>query len=36
MHPYSPSDLALCAILLAIVGFAGGILVKRMFWDNRK
>lgn len=32
----SPGDLALAAILIAIVAYTGGILVKRIFSDNRQ
>jgi len=34
--PYaSPGDLALAAVMIAIVIYAGGILFKHIFWDNR-
>jgi hypothetical protein len=29
-------DEILALIILAIVGWAGAILVKRIWWDNRK
>jgi hypothetical protein len=32
----SPGDLALAAILIAIVAYAGAILITRVFWENRK
>jgi hypothetical protein len=32
----SPGDLALAAILLAIIAYTCGLLIKRISWDNRK
>jgi hypothetical protein len=31
----SPGDIALALIIVVIVAYAGGILFKRIFWDNR-
>jgi hypothetical protein len=30
------ADVVLAALMLAIVGWAGAILVKRIWWENRK
>ena len=35
-HPSNPSDWALAIVLLVIIFYTGGILVKRVFWDNRE
>ncbi len=29
-------DLALAAIMLCIIGYAAAILIKRIWWENRK
>jgi hypothetical protein len=34
-HLASPGDVALALIMIVIVAYAGGILFKRIFWDNR-
>jgi hypothetical protein len=34
-HLTSPGDVALAVIIIAITAYTGGILFKRVFWDNR-
>jgi hypothetical protein len=31
----SPGDIALAAIMIVVITYTGGILFKRIFWDNR-
>ena len=31
----SPGDVALALIMIVITAYVGGILFKRIFWDNR-
>ena len=34
-HLASPGDVALALIMFVSIAYAGGILFKRIFWDNR-
>ncbi len=34
-HLTSPGDVALAVIIIVIVAYTGGILFKRIYWDNR-